>query len=562
MKRKDFILFLLLSLLLQPAFCQEGHFHPRELILRLKPGLAFSLSGGGGDIGLPAIDALNKELGVAAVRQLVRSRPQGERRQRPGTKGLLLLEFERDTDLRGAVRLYMATGLVEYAEPNYAGRGGGIEGLAPNDPYYYRQWALNNDGAFDPESIAGADISMEAAWDLTQGNSGIIVAILDSGIRLSHPEFAGRLWQNTADVANNGIDDDLNGYTDDILAWDFVNDDNTPADDHGHGTNVSGILAANGDNGIGYAGVDWSCQVMHCKILDDENSGFYSWWTEAIYYAADHGASVINMSVGGESFSSAMKEAVDYAHANGVVVVTCMMNSNESRPFYPAAYESTIAVGATATNDERAFPFFWDPESGSNFGAHIDLVAPGSRIFGLDDGSNSNFNSFFGGTSQAAPLVSGVVALMKGVSPALEVEAIRSILRNTADDQVGDPFEDTPGWDIYYGAGRLNAFRALESVVNMVSVEDELEARVELTLYPNPGRPGEGATLEVRVEKHQEAWLSIRDSFGKPWYSARINLQPHTRITLPAGLPPGMYWVELRGQAGKSGSRKLVVLDN
>lgn len=549
----------MLSLLLQPAFAQEGSFHPRQLTLRLKPGLAYSLSGGGDGIGLPAIDALNKKLSVAVVRQLVRSRPQGERRHRPDTKGLLLLEFERDTDIRGAVRLYLATGLVEYAEPNYIGRGGGVEGLAPNDQYYNRQWGLHNDGAFDAESLAGADISMEAAWELTQGSTGIIVAILDSGIRLNHPEFAGRFWFNTAEVTNNGQDDDLNGYTDDIVGWDFVNDDNAAADDHGHGTNVSGILAAAGDNGIGYAGIDWNCRVMPCKILDNENSGFYSWWTEAIYYAVDHGASVINMSVGGESFSSAMREAVDYAHANGVVVVTCMMNSNENRRFYPAAYVNTIAVGATGTNDERAVPFFWDPASGSNFGGHIDLVAPGSLIYGLDESSDTNFNSFFGGTSQAAPLVSGVVALIKGLSPALDVEAIRYILRNTADDQVGKPSEDLPGWDIYHGAGRLNAFRALEAVVNTVSVEDQQDAGLELTVYPNPGRAGEAGTLEVRVEQPQDAWLSVWDSLGKLWYSARIDLQPYTRFSLPAGLSPGMYWIELQKRDGGRASRKLVV---
>ena len=559
MEKRVVFLVILTGILFQTAFTQGALFHPQELILKLKPGLSFSITEGVIDIGLPAIDALNKELGVVSVRPLVRSRPQGLRKNRPDTDRLLLLHFSRDVDVEHAVEQYLSTGLTEYAEPNYIGQGGGVEELSPNDPFYSRQWGLKNDGTFDMSSVAGADINMEAAWNITQGNSDIIIAILDSGTRLGHPEFAGRIWENSSEVPGNGMDDDQNGYIDDVQAWDFVNGDNLPADDHGHGSNVSGIAAATGNNGEGYAGVDWNSQVMICKILDNQNSGFYSWWTEAIYYAVDNGASVINMSVGGSGYSSSMEQAVNYAHANDVAIVACMMNTNEGVPFYPSAYANTIAVGATGADDTRVVPFFWSNTSGSNYGPHIDLVAPGNYIYGLDEASDSNYNSYWGGTSQASPLVAGVAALMKGLDPGLDVETIRSILRNTADDEVGDPAEDSPGWDIYYGAGRLNAFSALDLLVNMVGVQPTQAPWGNVKVYPNPVSPNQTALLEVQMEQPQEVQLTIRNSLGQQLHSGSVRLEQHSLVPLPAALPTGQHWLNLQTEDGAVVSLRLVV---
>ena len=229
----------------------------------------------------------------------------------------------------------------------------------PNDTYFSRQYGLYNDGTFSLSSATNdADIDMDLGWDIEQGDQSIIVAVLDSGIKLDHPEFSGRLWTNPNETLN-GIDDDNNGYIDDINGWDFANNDNTPTDDHGHGTNVTGIIGANSNNNLGYSGVDRNCKLMIGKILDENNSGYYSWWTDGIYYAVDNGAKVINMSVGGSGFSSSMKDAIDYAYNNGVTVIACMMNENNNTTFYPAGYQNTIAVGATNPNDERSAPFFW-----------------------------------------------------------------------------------------------------------------------------------------------------------------------------------------------------------
>ena len=381
-----------------------------------------------------------------------------------------ILKCNTNQDIMELIEEYMETGLFEYVEPNYIGTGGGKQGLlqtTPKDAYFSNQWGLYNDGTFSlSPAINDADIDMELAWDIEKGNSSIVIAVLDAGLKLDHPDIEGKVWINSSETIN-GTDDDNNNYLDDINGWDFVNNDNDPTDDHGHGTNVAGIIGADANNKIGYAGVDWNARLMICKILDQNNSGFYSWWTEAIYYAVDNGANVINMSVGGSSFSNSMRDAIDYAHNNGVIVVASMMNLDNDVPYYPAGYQNTIAVGSTDPNDERSSPFFWNSNSGSSYGNHIDVVAPGNYIYGLNHQSNTNYGFYWGGTSQAAPLVTGLCALLLAQDSNRTPDDVRSIIRSTAEDQVGDPSEDTVGFDIYYGYGRINAYQALLQTINI-----------------------------------------------------------------------------------------------
>ncbi|MGB0897575.1 MAG: S8 family serine peptidase, partial [Flavobacteriaceae bacterium] len=191
---------------------------------------------------------------------------------------------------------------------------------------------------------------------------------------------------------------------DDLTAgWDFINNDNNPTDDHGHGTNVAGIVLASGNNAIGYAGVNWNSRVMICKALNSTNSGSYAAIAGSIYYAVDNGAKVISMSIGGSGNSVTLSDAIDYCYNNGVVLVACMMNFNNNVNYYPAAYTNVIAVGSTDPDDKRSNPFFWSNTSGSNYGNHIDLVAPGNYMYGLSYSSDTNYGSYWGGTSQATP---------------------------------------------------------------------------------------------------------------------------------------------------------------
>ena len=401
-------------------------------------------------------------------------------------KDTYILNFESNQNIDHLIKQYKNSNLFEYVEPDFIGVGGGkkikLQSI-PNDTYFSRQYGLYNDGTFSLSSATNdADIDMDLGWDIEQGDQSIIVAVLDSGIKLDHPEFSGRLWTNPNETLN-GIDDDNNGYIDDINGWDFANNDDDPTDDHGHGTNVTGIIGANSNNNLGYSGVDWNCKLMIGKILDENNSGYYSWWTDGIYYAVDNGAKVINMSVGGSGFSSSMKDAIDYAYNNGVTVVACMMNENNNTTFYPAGYQNTIAVGATNPNDERSAPFFWSTTSGSNYGNHIDVVAPGNYIYGLDHQSDTNYNFYWGGTSQAAPLVTGLSSLLLAQDADKTPDDIISIIRSTAEDQLGNISEDISGFDIYYGYGRVNAYEAL--LQSSLSI-NEITNPKNLSIFPNP----------------------------------------------------------------------------
>lgn len=377
-----------------------------------------------------------------------------------GLGNIYRLTFGSPGEIQKMSSSYLETGKFQYVEPDFVGYGGGTA-IIPDDTYFFRQWSLKNDGTFPPSHPGeeDADIDMDDAWEIEQGDPSIVVGILDSGCKLDHVELAGRIWLNDDETQGSGEDDDDNGYVDDYIGWDFAYVDNQPVDGFGHGTNVTGIVGAIGNNNLGYAGVDWGCKLMICQILNNDNWGYYSWWEEAIYYAVNNGANVINMSVGGSSYSSSLEDAVNYAYGSDVTICACMMNENNSVPYYPAAYENTFAVGATDTDDDRCNPFFWG--GGSNFGDHIDVVAPGNYIYGLHYLDSYDFSWYWGGTSQAAPHVSGLASLLLAKDNSLTVDGIRYIITNTAEDQVGNPQEDTPGWDQYYGYGRINAAAAL-----------------------------------------------------------------------------------------------------
>jgi len=461
-----------------------------------------------------------------------------------------LITLPAGTDASQALREYQQTGLFRYVELDATGQGGGVQGFVPNDGQYFRQWSLSNNGTFGlSPARAGADIKMEDAWAVTRGDSSVTVAIIDSGCKLDHPEFDRRIWRNRQEIAANGLDDDQNGYVDDVQGWNFVANNNSPADDLGHGTNVTGIIGATGNNALGYAGVNWGCKLMICKGINAQNSGFYSWWTAGIYYAVNNGARVINMSLGGTSTSQAMQDAVTYATQHGVTVVACMMNTNNNVTYYPAGLTGVIAVGSTNPNDTRTSPFFWDVASGSNFGSHISVVAPGNYIYGLNYLSNTNFNSYWGGTSQAAPHVAGLVSLLLTMRPTLTPSQLRTTLQTTADDRVGNPQEDLVGWDQYYGYGRVNAGRALATVVT--ATQGSRIAASALQLFPNPAQ--HQLTLRTTDPQLLHHSVQIFNNLGQKVYQQTLT-GPVQELAL--ALPPGTYWLAV---AGTGVGRQLVV---
>ncbi len=370
-----------------------------------------------------------------------------DRRSRFGLDRWIVLELTDGETVDEAIVRLRANQLVEFVEPDFMGRGTGVRiaeyalpGFTPNDPRFSDQWYL--------DCFNDSDIDMPEAWDIQRSASSVPVAVLDTGADLDHPDLAAAL----------------------IPGWDYVNDDSDPEDDEGHGTNVAGLIGATGGNGVGIAGVAFETLIIPIKVLDNTQYGYYSWWASGFYYAADLGVRVINLSAGGKNPSESLHTAIQYAYDRDIVITVAMMNANSDTTYYPAAYSETVAVGATNRQDQRADPFIWG--RGSSYGDHIDLVAPGN---GLVSTYLSGVYAIYAGTSQAAPLVAGVAALMIQMDVTLTPQEIVTILRDSADDQVGRPAEDIAGFDIYHGYGRLNAFSAL-TVVSTGTVTPDLFA--------------------------------------------------------------------------------------
>ncbi len=329
--------------------------------------------------------------------------------------------------------------LVEYAELNYKAHA--LE--EPNDPQRPQQWALSR-------------VSAPQAWDIAHCQ-GTVVAVLDTGAYLEHPDLRSSLWTNPREVPGNGIDDDGNSKIDDVHGWHFYQDCDTDTcqaledgvidDDHGHGTHITGIAAAETDNGIGIASISWGARAMIVKVLDGEGEGYYYDIAQGMRYAADHGAQVINLSLGGEPASQLLQDAVDYAHQRGVLLVAAAGNDG-GQVLYPARYDSVMAVAATDNDDQRV--------RFSNHGAEVDIAAPGVGILSTWpwlDGYHSKR-----GTSMAAAHVSGAAALLWSWLPDLTNEQVQRRLESHSDDINEETY---PGHDRYLGWGRLNVYRAI-----------------------------------------------------------------------------------------------------
>jgi len=294
----------------------------------------------------------------------------------------------------------------EFAEPDYIATAN----LTPNDPYYPAyQWHL-------------PAISAPTAWDTITGSPTIILAMIDSGVQLDHPDLAGRI---------------LSGY-------DFANNDADPSDDNGHGTSTAGTAAATGNNGIGMAGLTWGSLILPVKVLGATGSGSYSAISSGINYSADRGARVINMSLGGTLSSSTLQSSVNYAWNKGSVLIAAAGNNGTSQTVYPAACSNVVAV--SAINSANTIT------SWSSYGSFVDLCAPGDNIGTLATGSGYAISS---GTSFSSPIVAGVACLALSANPALKNFQVVSVLNSNADDL------GTAGLDPYYGYGRVNAARVV-----------------------------------------------------------------------------------------------------
>ena len=326
-------------------------------------------------------------------------------------------------------------------------------GLEPNDPLYARQWHHE-------------ELQMSEAWTITTGDPSIVVAVVDGGVFPNLEEFEGRLVEGVNLNFEAGVEDNPE-----------------PHDDVGHGTAVTGLLAANANNGKLGSGVDWQCKIMPVRATQN-NAASGTPIAAGIDYAVAHGARVINVSWGA-SESQLLRASVKNAADNGAVVVAGLGNRGLDAESIPAKADEAIAVGATIRNGTRAI---W-----SNWGEGIDLVAPGEDLYTVGE---KGVELVVGGTSGSTPLVAGAASLLLSVNPDLDWRGIRDLLAAGAIDQTGDPL-DTPGWDEYYGWGRLNVLNSLLLAKVQLNIEYDGVNRIRLS-WRVP------SNLDERVSYHVE----------------------------------------------------------
>ncbi len=329
---------------------------------------------------------------------------------------------------------------------------------------YDDQWALKRIG-FDTNAKTKQSLWPEYAQSVN-------VAVIDTGVDMFHPDLLGAVWINTKEIPGNNKDDDNNGYIDDVHGWNFVDSNNNISDNNGHGTIVSGIIAAWTGNGLGISGVNPWARIMPIKATDFNNKGWSINLAQAILYAVDNGAKIINISIGGENLSYAEKFALDYALDKGVLIVVAAGNKGtDTKNFFPAGLENVITVASTDVNDNRI--------NFSNWGKQVDIAAPGTDILSLRAlgtdylvlerqtykpqvaivGKDRQYYRT-SGSSFSAPLVSGVASLILSEKPNFNVEQLRRMIIYSAKDI------DVPGRDQYTGYGIVDAKAALEAAPN------------------------------------------------------------------------------------------------
>ncbi len=399
------------------ALPPKGMFVPGEILVRYRAGVAEGV-----------LVAAAQDAGLVHLASL----PEA---------GLLRLGVAPGKEAEAIQRL-LANPLVEYVGPNYLA----FATADPNDPFWPRQWNM-------------VRVGMPQVWGEVLANPGLILAVLDSGVALQHPDLAPSL----------------------VPGYDFVGDDTEPADDFGHGTHVAGIAAAVTNNGVGVAGVAGGARLMPLKVLNANGAGTYFAIIQAIYYARDRGARILNLSLGGKADDPNLRAAVQMARSAGILVVASAGNDNGPL-LYPAAYPEVLAVAATDASDQRA--------GYSNYGTGVDLAAPGgTSLQGVYSTLPSAGYGWKYGTSMAAPHVSGAAALIWSVAPGLSVEQVERVLLETCAKVGGIPYPN--GRNEHLGYGRLDVPAAVRRARELAGIPTSTPTRPPLptatfTLTPRP----------------------------------------------------------------------------
>lgn len=471
-------------------------YQPDRIIVKFRSPDKLPRTGGSGKTmatGFGSVDQIIRQYKIEKMDPLPLQAQSGD--ESNIFRGVRILTLPPGRNAAEIARLLADDPEIEFAEPDYPAEFYEI----PDDALYMYQWNLRNVGQEHPHvkrrtgnnndtlimtsGVAGADIDADEVFDSPPDDTyTAVAAILDTGADLDHPDLAGNIWVNPREIPGNGLDDDNNGYIDDINGWDFSGStddinlgDNDPTDEHGHGTHCAGIVAAVTNNMQGIAGVAADCRIMALKI---DPLPLASKIALGIVYAADNGADVINMSFGLAYPSDLISQSIAYARARGVVL--CAASGNDGREQYNYPAESPLTMAIAATNDSDLVTTF------STFASIIDVAAPGNGVLSLRADNTDMYSSsneprvhiiedlyyLASGTSMACPHVVGAAAYMRAISPGLHVDKIEDVIRATADDII-DPYGigwNLPGWDKYSGHGRLNLKKALDQTPRATAI--------------------------------------------------------------------------------------------
>ncbi|MDQ6963089.1 MAG: S8 family serine peptidase [Mariprofundaceae bacterium] len=428
-----------------------------------------------------------------ALRQKTMLGIRAQAKNRFNRLGVEHWKLQANSNVHAVVKQLQSNPAVLFAEPNYRRH----LRVIPNDLSFNLQWGLKNTGLqvlpnTTPTSVVAlnADIAMPNAWNLQTGSKNVIVAIVDDSLDIHHPDLAANIWVNTGEIANDGIDNDANGYIDDVNGWDFVNNDNDPSADlnksEGHGSTVAGCVGAVGNNALGVAGVNWRVSLMPIKFTTDVASELL-----AFQYAIRNGAHIVNASWGGPQFSRAESTAVLQLKNAGILLVAAAGNydtNNDLIPDYPSSlpYSNILAVAGSDQADQLM--------SFSHYGAtSVDVAAPGLSIL-TTTSANAGVNAggvlydFVSGTSFSAPYVAGIAALLKAQYPNATYQELKGrILAGV------DPVPSMQGFST--SAGRANANNALNVLAQPVLTIKSLS-----WIDGNNGLPDAGEMIDLNIE--------------------------------------------------------------
>jgi hypothetical protein len=404
------------------------------------------------------------------------------------------IEVREDVKVASELARLQSDPAVEYVEPNFPIRiSAATNRVFPNDFEFSKMYALHNAGGLNAKT--NADVKAPAAWAFTTGDRKVLVAVIDTGIDYLHEDLKDNIWENPGEIPFNGLDDDQNGFVDDFYGYDFVSSDGDPFDDNEHGTHVAGTIGAKGNNGIGTVGVCWNVSLMALKAFDEQGNGTVAEAIEAIHYAVASGARIINASWGLDERSRALDEAAQFAADAGVLIIAAAGNSGWEAPFYPASFETVLAVGATDERDARA--------GFSNFGPYVDVAAPGVNILSTLPENRYGYQS---GTSMAAPHVSGTAALVLTRFPNYSRQELFDILVNSVEVLLLDQPQ---------GRGRIDVARAVQVEQPLPTARLSVTPNVSGIVDVNGAANGTffaGYTLSIGAGRTPTNWIEIASS--------------------------------------------------